>query len=756
MTPTTRRRRRPVSPPHLPPRPDRPRCAATDDEPTLIEATRIEPSLYEATLTNATTIKQMARQQPEAQRAEAQQPAAQQPAAQQPAAQQPAAQQPAAQRLDPTSIHIGDVLADRYRVERFIGRSRGLLLQAAHTGFDKRVTVRIIAPALADPKQVDRFHRETRVLSKLESEHAARIMDVGTLPCGSHYLVREHLDGENLAAYVERRGALPIDEALLYFLQMAEAVQEAHSHNIALRDLSLKGAFLIRKKSGACSVKITEFGTCKVFRQEGGDEQSCTRLLGLSPSASPEMLRRLRDIDGRTDVWSLGCALYQLLTGEPPFAGDGVQLMLAIAQSTPRSPSVLRPDIPRALGDTVLRALCKDRNQRFASVYELARELRRHASPQARALIDQIAHLAGFDPNKEEPSRSSYDDEATITQSVYAPPPRARHAAHAVVTALPEHSVPPAMPSRRVAIPGARAMHTPAHHETHSPASPWTQSHALADDLTVSEPSDPTQPKMGIPPCAPQSIRELSWADDIPPRSTRFSSRAPWIAAFSIPAAALLALVIGLASGDTAANQAQLSLATPVAAAQAKATATLDEASRPTAASVAKNSDASRSEVLPSREHDTSADDTPTSTPAQRAARRSNGQFTSMLRNWDRDHVAAERDLQRAEAREQRERLKSERRALRSASSKKKNAPKKNSATAQNQTTGNGGVLAATAIGASCAFSIDGVSRGVSSSVRVSVAPGKHVVTCRASDGGQRSRTVTVAPGKAAVAVFKL
>ena len=110
-------------------------------------------------------------------------------------------------------IHPGDLVAGKYRVRAILGRSHGLLVDAFHTEFEQRVVIKILQPSQCDDREVERFRREARTLAKLETEHVARIIDVGSQQDGSFYLVRQYLEGQDLAAYVKKRGPLPIDEA---------------------------------------------------------------------------------------------------------------------------------------------------------------------------------------------------------------------------------------------------------------------------------------------------------------------------------------------------------------------------------------------------------------------------------------------------------------------------------------------------------------------------------------------------------------
>jgi len=397
-------------------------------------------------------------------------------------------------------IRPEDLVAGRYRVSAVIDRSRGLLLDAQHTGLEHRVTIRVISPVLTTPKGVDQFRREAEAASQLESEHAVRILDYGKLSDGSLYLVREHVAGVPLTERLQRRGAVPLSEAVLLCLQICEAVQEAHSLGIVLRDLAPSHVVLTERRNGTPTAKLTDFGTCKVIRPTTDrDEVSCTKLFGLSASASPEVVRQDRALDRRADVWSLGCLLYELVTGRPPFQGEDVALMQAIAHEDPTPPSQLRSNLPGSLDGIIAAALTKDRNDRLASPYALAAALRPFATSHGELLIDQIARLAGdFSPVAAPSARGSGDEQAmAMVRSVG---PAERDAADPVV--LPK---PPPVPSVADQPAGA--------------AEGSTRSSSVPPRPTTPPPNSLTAPALGLPPLGPGDPRagEVSW-HAAPPR----------------------------------------------------------------------------------------------------------------------------------------------------------------------------------------------------------------------------------------------
>ncbi|HZO13321.1 MAG TPA: serine/threonine-protein kinase [Polyangiaceae bacterium] len=347
--------------------------------------------------------------------------------------------------LRPVEVRPDAVIAERYRIDMILGRSRGVLCSAVHVTFGRRVALRVIAPALTDPKAIDRFHREARILSQLESEHVARIYDFGMLEDDSLYFAREYIDGLSLAEHAHARGGIPLEEASLIFLQICEAVQEAHMRDVVLRDLQPGHIMLTHKRSGTSLAKITDVSTCRVLRRDNPSE-TCTRFAHVSPYAAPEILHQAA-VDERADVWSLGCLLYEMLTGKPPFEGEGMALAMRMTREEPTPLSELAPGLPKALDTIMGWALAKNPDHRFQSVYGFAHEMRAFACSHGRVLIDQIAALAGCSKKAPEPIPSEEDDNAlTMVRHVAKRrAPRVTHLAPVILQTPPV--IPPTLPS---------------------------------------------------------------------------------------------------------------------------------------------------------------------------------------------------------------------------------------------------------------------------------------------------------------------
>jgi serine/threonine protein kinase len=297
------------------------------------------------------------------------------------------------------SCRPGDIVAGKYRIDEVLGAGgMGLVVAAHHLKLDERVAIKFLLPeALANPELVVRFSREARVAAKIRSEHVARMIDVGELPDGAPYLVMEHLEGSDLSSVVVKRGPLPLGEAVEYLLQACEAIAEAHSLGILHRDLKPANLFLCQRRAGGALVKVLDFGISKLT--DGDGDQSVTAsqaMLGSPLYMSPEQLVSTKDVDARTDVWSLGIILYELLAGKTPFnAPTFAGVALAIMQDPLPALSSTRTDLPRELDLVLARCLEKARTNRFENVAELAAALAPFAPRSAQRSVERISHVLG-------------------------------------------------------------------------------------------------------------------------------------------------------------------------------------------------------------------------------------------------------------------------------------------------------------------------------------------------------------------------
>ncbi|WP_437337685.1 protein kinase domain-containing protein [Sorangium sp. So ce394] len=297
---------------------------------------------------------------------------------------------------DDLPLQTGDVLKGKYRVVRVIGAGgMGAVLEAHHLVLNQRVAIKLVLPDAAKRDgSVQRFLREARAASSLRSEHVARVLDVDTLDGGLPYLVMDLLEGADLSARLRSEGRLPIEEACEIGVQICEALSEAHARGIVHRDIKPGNLFVTRRADGSPLVKVLDFGIAKhLGPAEAMGAESLTSqnaLVGSPLYMSPEQMRSSRGVDTRSDLWSLGVALYQALSGKLPFEAETFgELILCVMQERPAPLSSLRGELPEALSRAVMRCLERSPDDRWQDVAALAAALAPFAPARCRPLVDR-------------------------------------------------------------------------------------------------------------------------------------------------------------------------------------------------------------------------------------------------------------------------------------------------------------------------------------------------------------------------------
>jgi serine/threonine-protein kinase len=275
----------------------------------------------------------------------------------------------------------------------------GVVVAATHEQLDQRVALKFLLPEAAkQPEVVQRFLREARAAVKIHSEHVARVIDVGALESGMPYMVMEYLEGEDLDHLVAGRGPLPVEEAATYVLQACEAVAEAHALGIVHRDIKPANLFLARRPSGPATIKVLDFGISKVpLTAREVSLTSTAAMMGSPGYMSPEQIMSSSEVDARSDIWSFGVVLYELLTRELPFMADQVPALIGAILHKPHVPlRAVRPELPPGIEAVVDRCLEKDPARRYANIAELAQALVPFTAPRSRAVsLERIEHVLG-------------------------------------------------------------------------------------------------------------------------------------------------------------------------------------------------------------------------------------------------------------------------------------------------------------------------------------------------------------------------
>jgi len=294
-------------------------------------------------------------------------------------------------------VKAGDLLAGKYRVEKILGAgAMGMVISATQIALDRRVALKFMMGGGVGKEQHEaRFLREARVASKLQSQHAAKVLDMGTLESGAPYIVMEFLDGKDLAAVLEQRGPLPVEEAVSYIAQVCEAVAEAHAAGIVHRDIKPANLFLTKGVDGSPCVKLVDFGVAK-FAEGGLDLTGAMQTLGSPLYMPPESMNAAKDVDGRADIWSLGVTLYELLAQITPFQAETlVALVTRVCAKEPTPIEQFRPDVPPGLAAVIMACLEKDRDRSWPSVAAFAAALAPYASARPASYAERAARAQG-------------------------------------------------------------------------------------------------------------------------------------------------------------------------------------------------------------------------------------------------------------------------------------------------------------------------------------------------------------------------
>ena len=295
----------------------------------------------------------------------------------------------------------GGLIAGKYRVEGVHARdSMVVTLKASHLDLGQRVWVRYLLPrATRRPDALARFMRSARTVATMRSEHAARVLDVGRIRSGIPFVVLDDMNGWDLDEVLRVRGALPVQEAVEYVLQAAEAVAEAHGLGLVHGSLRPSNILLARRKDESPLVKVVGFELSEVVDWTAPEDANDA---GRAPSAfatmlpylAPEQIRSADYVDERVDVWSLGAVLYALLCGVPPFrARTSAALLAAVAADEPRPVSEVRGDVAPDLEELVTRCLSKSPLDRPSSIAEVVQALTPFASGDGFSVIDRVSRM---------------------------------------------------------------------------------------------------------------------------------------------------------------------------------------------------------------------------------------------------------------------------------------------------------------------------------------------------------------------------
>jgi len=293
---------------------------------------------------------------------------------------------------------IGRAISHYQVLEKIGEGGMGIVYKARETHLDRFVALKFLpADKVADPERKRRFVQEAKAASALNHPNIIHIYDIDET-AGLHFIAMEYVQGKTLAEGIGPKG-LDLNTALKYAVQMADALAAAHRAGIVHRDL--KPANVMADEHGLA--KVLDFGLAKLTEAAPSDEEGPTQtlitmtqegaILGTVAYMSPEQVEG-KKLDARSDIFSFGAVLYEMLTGQRAFRGDSsISIMSAILRENPAPPRKLRPEVPSELGDILQRCLEKNRDLRYPSGAELHKEL---AACQARLAARQAGLRAAL------------------------------------------------------------------------------------------------------------------------------------------------------------------------------------------------------------------------------------------------------------------------------------------------------------------------------------------------------------------------
>lgn len=299
-------------------------------------------------------------------------------------------------------VRLGEVVADKYLVVRALGvGGMGVVVEARDQVLDRRVAIKFLLPKLAGSETaVQRFVREARAATRVTSEHVVRLLEIEKLPAGTPFFVMEYLEGCDLRSLLRDRGSLPPSLAVDYILQAIQAVAEGHVRGVVHRDIKPSNLFLTHRADGTPLIKVLDFGIAKTVESDAAESTALTSSddvrLGSPAYMPPEQLQNPRDVDTRSDIWSLGATLYELLCGRPPFEGTTYLELASNVLTVPPKPLIeqrLLTKLPDGLEQVVRRCLEKSREARYANAAELALALAPFGSADARMSLTRVSGM---------------------------------------------------------------------------------------------------------------------------------------------------------------------------------------------------------------------------------------------------------------------------------------------------------------------------------------------------------------------------
>ncbi len=277
------------------------------------------------------------------------------------------------------STRVGRTAAGKYKLVRLLGEGgMGAVYEAQHSVVGRRFAIKFLHPELAGNTEiVARFQREAQAAGSLENENIAAVVDAGTADDGAPYLVMEYLEGEDLAHLLVRTGPLPAPRAAYIMIQACRGLAAAHERDIIHRDLKPENLFVCKRNDGSDLVKVLDFGIAKLH--VGGSGTGLTHTgatMGTPFYMSLEQARGAKEVDHRSDIYSLGVILYEILSGAKPHPGESYnEILYHVISNEPTPLDSVRVGLPAGLATVAHKAMAREAGDRYASVVDFMEAL---------------------------------------------------------------------------------------------------------------------------------------------------------------------------------------------------------------------------------------------------------------------------------------------------------------------------------------------------------------------------------------------